>query len=97
MQHDSEYASPILRELRLGTKTLDVSDVIVDYREHARQKQALITNKTHATFAATLRGEEQPQKPPKCLCGLLHWYFQCFYLNPNAPNRPADFKPNKKV
>ncbi|KAF4308840.1 Integrase catalytic core [Botryosphaeria dothidea] len=24
-------------------------------------------------------------------------YFQCFYLNPNAPNRPADFKPNKKV
>ncbi|KAF4308696.1 Integrase catalytic core [Botryosphaeria dothidea] len=97
MQHDSEYASPILRELRLGTKTLNVSDVIVDYREHARQKQALITNKTHATFAATLRGEEQPQKPPKCLCGLLHWYFQCFYLNPNAPNRPADFKPNKKV
>ncbi|KAF4302143.1 Integrase catalytic core [Botryosphaeria dothidea] len=97
MQHDSEYASPILRELRLGTKTLNVLDVIVDYREHARQKQALITNKTHATFAATLRGEEQPQKPPKCLCGLLHWYFQCFYLNPNAPNRPADFKPNKKV
>ncbi|KAF4305398.1 Integrase catalytic core [Botryosphaeria dothidea] len=97
MQHDSEYASPILRELRLGTKTLDVSDVIVDYREHARQKQALITNKTHATFAATLRGEEQPQKPPKYLCRLLHWYFQCFYLNPNAPNRPTDFKPNKKV
>ncbi|KAF4311325.1 Integrase catalytic core [Botryosphaeria dothidea] len=22
---------------------------------------------------------------------------KCFYLNPNAPNRPADFKPNKKV
>ncbi|KAF4310709.1 Integrase catalytic core [Botryosphaeria dothidea] len=46
MQHDLEYASPILRELRLGTKTLDVLDIIVDY---------------------------------------------------HAPNRPTDFKPNKKV
>ncbi|KAF4305397.1 Integrase catalytic core [Botryosphaeria dothidea] len=97
MQHDLEYASPILRELRLGTKTLDVSDVIVDYREHARQKQALTTNKTRATFAATLRGEEQPQKPPKCLYGLPHWYIHCFYLNQNAPDRLTDFKPNKKV
>ncbi|EKG09416.1 Integrase catalytic core [Macrophomina phaseolina MS6] len=97
MQHDSEYASPILRELRLGTKTLDVSDVIVDYREHARQKQALTTNKTRTTFAATLRGDEQPKKPLKCLCGDYHWYYLCFYLNPNAPDRPADFKPNKKV
>ncbi|KAF4304567.1 Integrase catalytic core [Botryosphaeria dothidea] len=32
MQYDLEYASPILRELRLGTKTLDVSDVIIDYQ-----------------------------------------------------------------
>ncbi|KAF4310791.1 Integrase catalytic core [Botryosphaeria dothidea] len=77
MQHDSEYASPILRELRLGTKTLNVSDVIVDY--------------------PTLRGDEQPKKALKCLCGDYHWYYQCFYLNQDAPNRPADFKPNKKV
>ncbi|KAF4310846.1 Integrase catalytic core [Botryosphaeria dothidea] len=97
MQHDSEYASPILRELRLGTKTLDVSDVIIDYREHARQKQALTMNKTRTTFTATLRGDEQPKRPLKCLCGDYHWYYLCFYLNPNAPNRPADFKPNKKV
>ncbi|KAF4308388.1 Integrase catalytic core [Botryosphaeria dothidea] len=69
MQHDLEYASPILRELRLGTKTLNVSDVIIDYREHARQKQALTMNKTRTTFAATLRGDEQPEKAPKCLCG----------------------------
>ncbi|GME25857.1 Integrase catalytic core [Neofusicoccum parvum] len=97
MHHDSEYASPILRELRLGTRTLDISDVIIDYREHARQKQALTTNKTHTTFTATLRGEEQPKKPLKCLYGNYHWYIHCFYLNPNAPDRPTDFKPNKKI
>ncbi|KAF4308842.1 Integrase catalytic core [Botryosphaeria dothidea] len=66
MQHDSEYASPILRELRLGTKTLDVSDVIVDYHSCDLRSHS-------ARRGATVEASQ------------------------NAPDRPTDFKPNKKV
>ncbi|KAI0604399.1 hypothetical protein TUN205_11353 [Pyrenophora tritici-repentis] len=44
--------------------------------------------------------EERPssegyQRTPRCICGGKHWYKDCWYLVPNHPKRPKNFRPNK--
>ena len=66
---------------------------------------------SHAAFATDAAGEEEQQtpptrpnnntsfkgqnQPPECVCGLLHWYNRCYYLNPKK--RPANWSPNAEI
>ena len=31
----------------------------------------------------------------RCVCGFIHPYFDCFYLNPNGSKTPEGFKPRQ--
>ncbi|KAI0992344.1 hypothetical protein K3495_g15842, partial [Podosphaera aphanis] len=33
------------------------------------------------------------RKVPKCVCGMKHWYSDCFIINKEHPKRPANFRP----
>ncbi|KAF1938928.1 hypothetical protein EJ02DRAFT_310806, partial [Clathrospora elynae] len=30
---------------------------------------------------------------PTCICGMEHWYADCFILNPRHPRRPRSYQP----
>ncbi|KAL1613724.1 hypothetical protein SLS56_012243, partial [Neofusicoccum ribis] len=48
-----------------------------------------------SSFAATLKGEEQPYKPPTCLCGDSHLWKNYPYLNEKG--RPSGWTSDKEV
>ncbi|PZD26114.1 hypothetical protein A1F97_10938, partial [Pyrenophora tritici-repentis] len=37
------------------------------------------------------------QRTPQCVCGGIHWYKDCWYLVPDHPKRPKNFRPNKDM
>ncbi|EKG08947.1 hypothetical protein MPH_14101, partial [Macrophomina phaseolina MS6] len=99
LSYDSEYATIAIRESSKAAETeLSVTDYIADYREHVRRKQAAQgKGTTRTTMAATLRGKPQSGGPPPrpCLCGMLHWMSECYYLNEQV--RPSGWKPKKDI
>lgn len=69
-----------------------MDQIVENYRQYLRlhsaarktgDHSAFATNqtkKTNQTGSSTFRGNQLPT--PKCICGKIHWYPDCFYLNP---------------
>ncbi|KAF4311823.1 hypothetical protein GTA08_BOTSDO12687 [Botryosphaeria dothidea] len=93
---DSTYSQMELHLLRGQETKLTLHKAVEDYRQHLRIENLEKPSKSskHSAFPATFKGKEQEnnEKPP-CICGLNHWYKDCFYLNEDI--RPKHWNPNK--
>lgn len=84
-------------------KTVEQFRNILKFTSYKKRK-----HHEHSAFAATDENDndnendkDKPsfkgntQNPPKCLCGKMHWYGDCYYLNPDK--RPAGWKLNARI
>ena len=59
---------------------------------HSAFQSNTTPNAPNAPNTSTFKGKPAA---PKCLCGINHWYADCYYLNPNA--RSVNWKPISEI
>merc|ERR1711963_703964 len=85
-----------------------LADYIAQFRMYHRRTS--LSTASLGTFASLRIAEKQSsneeeerssgesyQRTPRCICGGKHWYKDCWYLVPNHPKRPKNFRLNKDV
>ncbi|KAI2476014.1 hypothetical protein Ptr902_12653 [Pyrenophora tritici-repentis] len=83
-----------------------LADYVAQFRMYHRRTS--LSTASLGTFASLRIAEKQSpnqeeerpssegyQRTPRCICGGKHWYKDCWYLVPNHPKRPKNFRPNK--
>ena len=81
----------------------DFHPLIESFRKYVRlhQTQKNKNNNTHSAFATEQKKEGQgatfngQKTPPKCLCGSVHWYNDCYYLVPEK--RPSNWTSRPQI
>ena len=95
---DENYACAmefdINRAIKLGTLVPTINDLIEDYRNHWRRKDAS-TLASNASLAGSAEFKGEPRKKRKCQCQKEHLPSECFYWN--ASIRPANWAGKKEI
>ncbi|EDN97519.1 hypothetical protein SS1G_12370 [Sclerotinia sclerotiorum 1980 UF-70] len=97
MNHSSSWATSTLLEITKKLKnqpeeTIDVYDLIEDFRNYTRLTQASTTSTSSTSFATYKDGNKDKKEGERtCLCGKKHLYEKCYYLY--SDNRPRNWKP----
>lgn len=97
MNHSSSWATSTLLEITKKLKnqpeeTIDVYDLIEDFRNYTRLTHASTTSTSSTSFATYKDGNKDKKEGERtCLCGKKHLYEKCYYLY--SDNRPRNWKP----
>ena len=76
-------------------------EIVEEFRSYIRMHQTQkINQNTHSAFASEKKKEGQRQgatfngqkTPDPCLCGMIHWYNNCYYLV--SEKRSSNWSPN---
>lgn len=98
---DPSWATVLMTE---PYKRKSFPDILNKTRHHYMQED--VTKFPTPNSFATLHGKPSMReanapssraKSPKCVCGGFHRYAQCWHLNPQAVNRPVDFRSGGNV
>ena len=82
MKKDETWANAHLIIIDEEIKKDSLFNLITKFKNHTRMKLSKkLHQNSYSTFAVSVLFRNMKQQPQKCLCGEMHWWIDCTYLN----------------
>lgn len=98
---DHAFYTTYMIRLEENPNTLDLFTIAERFQHIFRLDDHPKTSYSHSSFSANSAPNSAPTfrgvaaTPLECLCGVIHWWADCEYLNPSI--QPPGWRPNPKI